>query len=65
MNPWTRDVLTDLAGALHSCNVGVIPCMAGVHYPPSISGSCASVWLCILQAFHCVHMGGYETVCPE
>lgn len=27
MNPWTRDVLTDLASALHSCNVGVIPCM--------------------------------------
>ncbi|EIE24352.1 hypothetical protein COCSUDRAFT_65860 [Coccomyxa subellipsoidea C-169] len=32
MNPWTRDVLTDLAGALHSCNVGVIPCMAGEEY---------------------------------
>ncbi|CAL8462081.1 g1612 [Coccomyxa elongata] len=32
MNPWTRDVLTDLASALHSCNVGVIPCIAGEEY---------------------------------
>ncbi|KAK9906379.1 hypothetical protein WJX75_000870 [Coccomyxa subellipsoidea] len=32
MNPWTRDVLTDLASALHSCNVGVIPCMTSEGY---------------------------------
>ena len=30
MNPWTRDVLGDLACALYSCGLEPIPCMEGV-----------------------------------
>ena len=29
MNPWTRDVLGDLACALYSCGLEPIPCMEG------------------------------------
>lgn len=30
MNPWTRDVLGDLACALYSCGLKPIPCMEGM-----------------------------------
>ena len=30
MNPWTRDVLGDLACALYSCGLEPIPCMEGM-----------------------------------
>lgn len=38
MNPWTRDVLGDLACALYSCGLEAIPCKKGTQYakPPPI-----------------------------
>ena len=38
MNPWTRDVLGDLACALYSCGLEAIPCKEGDYNakPPDI-----------------------------
>jgi len=55
MNPWTRDVLGDLACALYSCGLQPIPCMEGTartshdlpFRPPD---------MCNLRALQCMYV---------